>query len=238
MKLVQLPPAVDIMRLTHGFHNDFDQDQDTAEIVITATDSGTGSVGDAVGGVLALVASDGTVADNDECYAESPNETFKFADGKPLRFGARVQFTEANTDDANVIVGIKDAVAADTLQDNGAGPPASYSGAVFYKVDGGTKWVFETSNGATQTTNTTDVTAGGSSYQVLEIEVQELDSLSCRIVPLIDGKQCRDNTTGDLIAHTVLYASATEMQACLGVKNGDTNVETLNCDWWYCYQKR
>ena len=43
--------------------DDFLRDVDAADWVTTLTDSGTASVGDAVGGVIALVPSDGTVAD-------------------------------------------------------------------------------------------------------------------------------------------------------------------------------
>ena len=105
--------------------DDFLRDVDSADWVTTLTDSGTASVGDAVGGVIALVPSDGTVADNDEAYIESANEVFKFAADKPLLFEARVQFTEAATNAANILVGLLDAVGANSLVDNGGGPPSS-----------------------------------------------------------------------------------------------------------------
>lgn len=223
-----------------GVFEDFLGDVSVDNVVITASDSGTGLCGDAVGGILALVASDGTVADNDETYAESPNEVFKFAANKPIDFMARVQFTEANTDDANVIVGMKDAVAADTILDNGGGPAASYSGMVFFKVDGGTKWQVESSIAGTQSTNTTTVTAGGSAYQLLEASFRPVSSTVGEITFKIDGQECRDNSvTGNPpIKHYVTFASATEMQLCAGVKNGAANLETLNVDFWAARQKR
>lgn len=240
-RLIDLPDALK-NRSTFGFFEDFLNDIDANIVVITATDSGTGAVGDAAGGILPLVASDGTVADNDETYAElPPNEVFKFAADKPLLFEARVQFTEANTDDANVIVGVKDAVAANTLLDNGGGPAASYSGAVFFKVDGGTRWQCETSNAGTQTT--TDLvasdannlsratqTAGGSTYQTLRIEYLPYSSTNAYVNFYIDGVH--------VCQHDYIFTSATEMQACAGVKNGDTNLETLNVDYAACYQAR
>jgi hypothetical protein len=221
--------------------DDFTRDVDSADWVTTLTDSGTASVGDAAGGILAIVASDGTVADNDEAYVEYANEVFKFAADKPALFEARVQFTEANTDDANVLVGLMDAVGANSLQDNGAGPPASYSGAVFFKIDGGTVWQTETSNSTTQTTNELTaanvnnlakraVTAGGAAYQTLRIECMPYSATNAYVSFFVDGVLCAQ--------HDYIFTSATEMQLAFGVKNGGANNETLNVDYVSCTQSR
>jgi hypothetical protein len=181
------------------------------------------------------------VADNDETYVESANEVFKFAADKPLLFEARVQFTEANTDDANILVGLMDAVAANSLQDNGAGPPSSYSGAVFFKIDGGTVWQTETSLSTTQTTNeltSTNVnnlskkaqTAGGAAYQTLRIEYMPYSSTNAYVTFFVDGVA--------VAQHDYVFTSATEMQIALGVKNGGANLETLNVDYVSCSQER
>lgn len=221
--------------------DDFLRDVDSADWVTTLTDSGTASVGDAAGGILALVPSDGTVADNDEAYVESANEVFKFAANKPLLFEARVQFTEANTDDANILVGVQDAVGANSLVDNGGGPASSYSGANFHKVDGGTVWICETSNSTTQTTTELSatnannlakkaVTAGGTSYQTLRIEYMPYSSTNAYVSFFVDGV---------LVAqHDYVFTSATEMQVALGVKNGGANNELLNVDYVVCTQER
>ena len=97
----------ELLRLRNQFtiQDDFTRDVDSADWVTTISDLGSVAVGDAASGILALVPSDGTVADNDETYVESANEVFKFTADKPLLFEARVQFTEANTDDANILVG-------------------------------------------------------------------------------------------------------------------------------------
>jgi hypothetical protein len=221
--------------------DDFTRDVDSADWVTTLTDSGTASVGDAAGGIIALVASDGTVADNDEAYIESANEVFRFAADKPLLFEARVQFTEANTDDANILVGLLDAVGANSLQDNGAGPPSSYSGAVFVKTDGGTVWQTETSNSTTQTTNELTaanvnnlakraVTAGGAAYQTLRIEYMPYSATNAYVTFFVDGVA--------VAQHDYVFTSATEMQIALGVKNGGANLETLNVDYVSCSQER
>lgn len=226
--------------LQFGFFDDFEWMITAHRWTSVLTDSGTASVGDAAGGICALVPSDGTVADNDEAYLKSTAEIFKFAAGKPIMVEARLQFTEINTDDANIIFGIKDAVAANTLLDNGAGPAASYSGAVFFKEDGQTLWSVEKSIGATQVTAQLTAansltkqayTAGGASYQTLRIEAKPHGGGSMDVEFWIDGVlvyKIKDTT----------YASATEMQVFAGVKNGDTNLETLNVDYIEAWQLR
>lgn len=202
------------------------------------TDSGTASVGDAKGGILALVASDGTVADNDEAYIKTTAEIFKLAVGKPLYAEARIQFTEANTDDANVFFGFADNIAADTLVNNGAGLKTSFSGACIYKVDGSNVWKCVSSNSTSQTISTSNTTAGGSSYQTLRIEIRDVDGTSCEVTYFCDDQPLLDSTSRRPIKHTVAITSATEMQVGAGVKNGDTNLETLNIDYIAAYQAR
>jgi hypothetical protein len=236
----KLLPLSDFLakRDTYGREKDFEEYTTAVGGFSTvASDSGTVSVADGVKGIVALVPSDGTVADNDETYMKGTNEVYKFANDKPLRFEALVQFTEANTDDANVIVGFKDAVAADTILDNGAGPAASYSGAVFFKVDGDTYWQCEVSIAGTQQTGyaylpgtTTKITAGGSAYQRLRIEFQPMSSTVGEVRYWIDGVLVK--------VFSFTYTNATEMQECFGVKNGAGNLETLNVDYVSCKQVR
>lgn len=195
----------------------------------------TAVVADGTKGVVSL--SPAGAGDNDEIYLFNQKEVFKFEAGKKLVFEAYVDFTEANTDDANVIIGLMDAVAADALQDDGAGPKASYSGCVFFKTDGGTVWRCESSKSTTQTTTDSDVTAGGGTYQKLEIECTLISSTTASIIFKIDGQQCRD-ANGKNIQHDVTISSATEMQVIAGVKNGDTNAETLNVDYIGCEMLR
>lgn len=200
-------------------------------------DTGAGvAITDAAGGVVTLTTG-GT--DNNECYLHTTKELFKFASGKPLFFEARIQYAEANTDDANVIVGFLDAAGANALVDDGAGPKSSYSGALFFKVDGGTRWNVETSIGATQTTlelTATDSidrnahTAGGSSFQVLRIEVTPRNATEAEASFFID------NIHVAKIYFT--FTGATEMNAVVGVKAGGANSEVVSVDYISAWQLR
>ena len=237
-KALNLTDRFNLMPLVHGVVDDFPA-KDTNVWTTTATDSGTAAVGDAAGGVVTLAPSDGTVADNDEVYLLT-KELYKIVSGKPIKLLAYVKFTEANTDDANVFVGLMDGVAADSIVDNGAGPKTSFSGAGFFKVDGGTTWKVIYSDGSTQTIKelTADIsydgvlkTAGGSSYQKLEIEIVPHTSTACDITFMIDDVvvyKMKDKT----------YASATEMSLVVGAKNGGANNESILVDYIGALQKR
>jgi hypothetical protein len=223
---------------THSIVDDF-YAEDTNVWTTTATDSGTSTVGDSAGGVVALQPSDGTVADNDEIYLLT-KEVYLFAAGKPLYGKHRVQFTEASTDDANVFVGFGSGIAANFLVDNGGGPAASFSGVGFYKVDGGTNWNVIFSLGSTQekvelnaaaSLTKSAQTAGGAAYQLLEIEVVPTTSALCDVFFYIDG----------VAVYTMkgkTFTSATEMSAVYALKNGGANQETLNVDLHVSAQKR
>lgn len=235
-KLLDMPQALKERR-QFGFFDDMLWYVTVHLWTTTVSDSGTIAGGDAAGGIVTLTPSDGTVGDNDEAYLQTTKELFLIAADKPILFEALIKFVEANTDDANVAAGLADAPIANTLVDNGAGLKTSFSGAVIYKVDGGTVWKFVTSNGATQTISTSTTTAGGSAYQRLRIEINPISSLACEAIPYVDGVQLADSN-GKPIKHTILFASATEMAAFVGVKNGDTNLETLLVDYIAAWQLR
>lgn len=196
----------------------------------TLTDTGTVTPLTTHGGGVAITPSDGTVADNDEAYLGWTNKNIVPTNLKPIVFQTVIQFTEGNTDDVNVIAGLMSTSAANSLLDDGGGPPASYSGLVFFKTDGDTLWQVESSVGGTQTTtrltaaNSFDQvakTAGGSAKQTLRIEFIPYTSTLADVLFYINGV---------LVAkHLWTYTSVVAMSPVLGLKNGAaTTVETLN----------
>lgn len=236
-KLLTLPDDFLLGRRIFGFFDDFFHFVTADLWTSLAADSGASvAVGDAAGGIVVLTTG-GT--NNNEAYLKNTKEIFKFAEDKPILFEARIQYAEANTDDANVCLGLMDAVGADSILDDGGGPKASYSGAVFFKVDGGTRWNVESSLAGTQTTtelsatNSLDKlakTAGGSSYQTFRIEVLPINSTEAEVSFYIDGV---------LVAkHSLTYTSATEMMAFVGVKAGGANSEVVSVDYAAGYQLR
>ncbi|MBD3207815.1 hypothetical protein GF319_15905, partial [Candidatus Bathyarchaeota archaeon] len=101
----------------------------------TVTNSGdVAAYASSHGGHVELQTSDASVADNDETYLGSTVALYTPGAGRKLWFECAAKFTEANTDDANIILGLSSTYAANTLVDDGAGPPADYTGLVFAKV--------------------------------------------------------------------------------------------------------
>jgi len=234
---------------TYFVFDDFDHYVTADTWTTTATNSGTIAVSDGVAGVVKINPSDGTEVDNDETYLKGTTEMFKFATDKPLLFAAKVRPVATTIASINLFVGLKDAVAADSILDDGAGPAASYSGACFAKLDAGTKWVCESSLAGTQTTVTTDHTVGTGAWDILVIETKPVSSTITEVHFYsadmeTDGsfslKEVGKTTSGDyLVAQTLTHTSATEMEICLGCKAGaSSDGEYLDVDWVYCAQKR
>jgi hypothetical protein len=186
----------------------------------TLTDSGAcAMVASTHGGVIQLEPSDGTVTDNDEGYLGSTTALIVPTSARTIWLEARCKFTEANTDDANIGIGFSSTYAANALQDNGAGPAANYYGAMFFKVDGGTTWSCEVSNAASQTTNAGVATRTSGSFVRYGIKLEGL-SLATFYIDGVAVSSCASN----------LPTAA--MGIFFGVKNGDTNEEALQIDWF------
>lgn len=177
--------------------------------------------------------------DNFECLLSTKTKWDILA-SRPLLMEVRAQYTEANTDDANIFIGFSSIGAtADLLRDDGLGiSTTSASGMWFYKVDGGTKWKVGCQVGTTSYgDNTTHITAGGASYATFRIEVRPISSTEAEIVYSIDANGgtnfvvCRDNSTGAPIKHIITYTSFAPAFLALDVKNGGSNKETLNIDY-------
>lgn len=207
------------------YFDDFFEYDTTATVGNWAVVEDAGATGgdvltDAAGGVLSI-GCDGD--DNDECYVSSIAEIFKFQTDKKVTFETRIKLTEANTDDANFIIGLSDTVGANSLLDDGAGPMASYDGAVFFKVDGGTAIQFESSNAATQVTNATLATWASATWFTLKFVYDPGDGTTGTITPYVNG------VVGT--AHSITIAGLAEMHILMGVKAGGANEEALLVDY-------
>lgn len=188
----------------------------------------------AEGGVVALTT---TATDNDQVMIATTNAFFKFAANCDIEYVARVQYSEAATDDANVAVGLSSSFTTDVLRDNGLGAPTNHSGALILKVDGGTKWLCHSSVGTTQTTTTSVKTAGGSDYVTLKIKMRDQGDGNVRVDFFADDEPLRDSN-GRAISHSVAHSGALSMKAGVAAKAGDTNAETVSIDYVGCYARR
>lgn len=235
---VSLPDIAFHQRLSHLLRDDFDDYTDTGRWTKLAADAGaTVANPDGVDGLITLTTG---AVDNNEAMLKSTRKSFLFANNKPCMADFRINYAEGATNAANVAVGFCSAFAADLLLDNGAGPAASFSGALIYKVDGGTVWKCVSSLGATQIISTSTAVAGGSVDQDLRIECQFLSATIVRITffvdgaPLVDASQARPQP----ISHDLTYTSAALMGVGVYLKAGSGTSEVLNWDSIFAAQTR
>lgn len=203
---------------------------------------GSAAVGDAAGGRMTIT-TDGD--DNDEYWLASTAELLLPAANKPICIEFGGQYTEANTDDANIYIGAAQEAGADLMVDDGAGPATTLDGFGFYKVDGETRWRVVSSNATSQTKTETDKTAGGSSFFSGKIEVIPISSADAEVRFWLDTnggvdfQQVREqgaNPRTPNIKHTLALSGLAEMHIVAYAKAGGANAEALVLRYVNAYQ--
>lgn len=218
-----------------SFGSDFEEFVSGDLFTDTSTDTGAAVANvDAAGGAVTLTTGS---TDNNECYLHTTKELLLFAANKEIDGLFRLKHTEANTDDANIAFGFCNAVGADTIVDDAGGPKASFSGAVVYKVDGGTTWNAAVSVGTSRTVvaltaaNTLHkraVAMSGGAYQTWRIRFIATSSTTGKAIFSVD--EAGGVGLVDVCAIDFVYTSATEMNAFVGVKAGGANSEVVTVD--------
>lgn len=189
---------------------------------------------DAVNG-LARLFTDTT--DNNEVALRTTAELFKFGTNRNIFGACKLQYSENDTNKANVFFGFMSALAANTITDNGAAVRTSGDCLAIYKLDGGTVWRCISMTNGTQTITASTKTAGGTSPQELEIEAVDHDGVSMWASFKVDGEYLKDSNN-TVIRHAVTIASATEMNFGWYVKSGGgAGGETVDVDWGYYAQR-
>jgi hypothetical protein len=223
---------------TVQFFDDFLLDQSDINYIDTITDTGTAVAGDAVNGVVVLTPSDGTVADNDECYIESPNEFLRFGTNREIYIRQKFTATINTVSAINFAVGACDAPGADTIADNGAGVKTSGSTLAIEKRDGESNFRCTSSCNGTSTTTLSNLAVASATNYVCEIICKDWDGTSMQVTYKVNGDYLKDSD-GDPIRHRVAIASSTEMALFAGIKLGAaTNLDLLNLDYWFASQTR
>lgn len=202
-------------------------------------DAGTSvAVNDARGGILTLTTA---ATDNNEVMVRSTTELFLPTAGRPAFCRARINLTQANTDDANFFFGFASAAGANLLVDDGGDPRTSGSIFGIYCSDGDTVLHAYSRNGSTATDTATTISNTDASgvYREWELHICEFSTTQCVVTFLVDGVYLRDDTTyANVIEHRVNYASLTEMHFAIYCKAGSANSETPLVDWAIAAQAR
>ena len=199
----------------------------TADLWTSAlTATGSVAVGDAANGVLALTCK---AEDNAYAQAASTNEVFKFAVNKRLWFESLVKVTEADTNKQSIFVGLSDTLAMP--QNDGGALPASYDGAGFGKVEGGTTLSFETSNAATQETTDEVATVTSAQWMRLGFKVEpDAAGTTATVTAFVNGVAVAE--------HTLTLTGLEEMHVVFGNKASSAAAEKLEIDWVMVAQER
>ena len=266
---VLLPDSVLYLPKTHGFHDDFvgmtSNDVGSGALAVTETSADgkwlcTGDTGSTIA-VTSDVAGGEVVITNDATDEDMPllrsfAKVFTFAAGKACTFMIRAKYTEANTDDANIFMGLSDVATTNLMVDADAGPATTFDGAGFYKAGSSDNWAVITSNATTQTKTVTDVDASSDNtgYYTFRCDIRPVSSLAADVIFWIDTGnvagsvpsgstfvQCREtgaNPRTPSIKHSILFSGLEPMYFVAGIKNGSGTAETLTLDYASCYQTR
>lgn len=226
-------------RRTHGIFQDWNYYSSGGEFTTTTGGAGAATVGSAPYGILTLAPTDSTL--NREVYVATTNSLFLIQNNHILIAEAFLQFSEANTNKANIAFGFMSAVGAASMADNTGEPKASFSGAVIYKVPGGTLWKTCSSVGTTPNTSTSNTTAGGTAYVALRIEIEPVSATIAEVTYYVNDIQLQ--TSGgrpgqNYIKDQLTYTGALNMQLFTMCKNGSTTPETLLEDYRAAEQLR
>ena len=201
------------------------------------------------GGVTAFAESDAEAGviqgatgatDNNEIMCRSTNEVALYQANYAFVMESFIQYTEANTDDANVAIGMGNAAGANVLLDDGGGAGSFNSAALIYKIDGGTVWRCYSRSGTGTAIDTVTVhTAGGANYQLLTIKgYATIGSTEAELTFYLDGQPML-NSDNKPFSHRLILGTPTEMRIIAGyVKAGSANSETLNIDRTYFGARR
>jgi hypothetical protein len=236
-------------RRTFGWFDDFSDFSSGGRWTSTTAGSATVVASTSVSnGILVLSNVDSTA--NRQTYVATTNSLFLIANNKPQIFEVMLQWTEANTNQAAVVMGFMNSVAAGAIVNGGLTLKTNFSGACIFKPTGSNSYQTVSSIGTTQTITNTDVGtatintygwAGGSNQQRLRVEIKPVSSTICEVSYWVDYNaanpgsgflQLRDSTTRkNLIKDFVTYTGAVQMQAFFGILNGSTSPETLNVDY-------
>jgi hypothetical protein len=188
----------------------------------TLPDGGSAVIHDAPFGILTILPSDGSVADNDEAYRASAHAVFLFAGG-PIYAKARLKFTDTVTASYNCVFCLADAIGPNLLLDDGKGMRASGSLAALYKADGRTAWSCATRVGDdTAFVSHSIVSAQSTGFQDLEILVDDLSRTQIRVSFKVNGQVVVDREYQP-ITHRLPIAGAALMQVGVGAKIGNFN---------------
>ena len=206
---------------------------------ILDTDSGSSVTHEGAGRSRMKITAETT--DNNEAALVTTNELFKFITLVPIHATGLIQFVETDTTnyDSAVAFGFADALGANQIADTAGALAINDSGAMIYKLKATSVWRFGTNiAGGTIVNSTSTTTAGGSSAQLLEIDIIPISATVFQARPFVDGVQLLDATSGDPIQHNITLGTSTDMDFGIYLKTGAAQAENVYADYVVLQQGR
>jgi hypothetical protein len=224
-----------IKRRTIGGFEDFSYYSSGSNYTTTKSSSFTVAAGNSTGGICIIT---GDTSANDYGYVGTTNKILSITNNYPIYIETMLQYTEQNTNAANVMFGVSSAaLTSNGMQATSTGePPSSWSGAVIYKVNGGTMWktkssVGSTSPGASQS-NTVAGTSSATAQQWLGISIEPVSATIAEVTYYVDGQQLYVANQITPIKDQLTYTGAAQMAVFVGLMQTSTvNAEILNVDY-------
>lgn len=171
-----------------------------------------------------------TNVDNEATYLVTVGPAVDVVSGGSYDFEFYTRIKQNGTDtDHNYAVGLinADDVGDDILADDGAGPPANWGGAMFYKVDGSDNWAFEYSRATSQNTQTM---GAGSTSDYIDFRIVNKSNV---LTPSFrKAGPNYDWTVGDPV--TIVIGADNYWSPFAFIKTGATEAQVLTWEYWKC----
>jgi hypothetical protein len=213
--------------------DDFARGLDTTNAWATVLSAGATAT--AAGGVVTLTNASHNA--NDEAYLSSAQALFAPGANHSCYLTAYLQFTEQNTNQANVFFGLMSSVATGAFVTGNGGLRTTGAAIGIYKKGGTSAWVAHAQNPAGVSAPLDDLSttpSGGSIYTKLEIEITAQLGNTAEIAYRVDNVLLRyNNNNQQVIKHQIDLTSLAAAQLCVLLRAGTTatSAEVLNVDY-------
>lgn len=204
-------------------------------------------------GVTATITEDGLVLTNggvlnDFGYVKMTVAKFKAVAQRTLEFFARIKITEANVDDASIMLGFHQDVVAGSLADGSGAIAANTGGAFLHKIAGTNRWraVSGNDNSGEIVQTETDVPTATASWVTVKIQVTcrgEAAEISYWIDPNGGQAPIQSRQYGVVpmvppIKHSLALANLAAWKPSFGVKSSSANGDALAIGYVFASQSR